>query len=64
MVWVYRILVALLLASGVGCMLGALVLLIEDAHNTRRRHKRIMEAIEQIQKGGNGHVDSQAENKD
>lgn len=64
MQWVFRILVAALLALSCGCMLGALVLLIEDAHNSRRRHKRVMDAIDAIQKGGVPHVDSQAEDKD
>ena len=61
MVWVYRILVGALLALGVGCMFGALVLIIEEAHESRRRHKRTLEAIDRIEKGAQ-HVDSKSEN--
>ena len=62
--WVFRILVVAILALACGCMLGAFVLLIEEAHNSRRRHKRVMDAIDAIQKGGAAHVDSEAKSED
>ena len=61
MVWVFRILVGAILALMCGCMLGALVLIIEEARESRRRHKRTLEAIDRIEKGAQ-HVDSKSEN--
>lgn len=61
MVWIYRVLIGAILALMCGCMVGALVLIIEEHHENRRRHKRTLDAIERIEKGVT-HVDSKSEN--
>lgn len=61
MVWVFRILICAILGLMLGCMGGALVLIIEEHHESRRRHKRTLEAIDRIEKGAQ-HVDSKSEN--
>ena len=61
MVWIFRILIGAILALMCGCMLGALVLIIEEHHESRRRHKRTLEAIERMEKGAQ-HVGSKSEN--
>ena len=48
MVWLFRILIAGTLALAFGCMLGALVLIIEEIRATRRRRARIEHAIDRI----------------
>ncbi len=61
MTWIFRLLIGAILALMCGCMLGALVLIIEEYHASRRIHKRALEAIERIEKGAQ-HVDSKSEN--
>ena len=41
MVWVFRILIGAILALMVGCLLGALLLIIQEMRATRARRARI-----------------------
>lgn len=48
MVWLFRILIAAILALMVGCLLGALLLIIEEKRDARERRARIRRAIDRI----------------
>lgn len=48
MIWIYRLLIAAILALMVGCLLGALLLIIEEKRDARERRARIRRAIDRI----------------
>ncbi len=48
MVWIFRILITAILALMVGCLLGALLLIIEEMRATHARRARIERAIDRI----------------
>lgn len=48
MVWIFRLLIGAILALMVGCMLGALLLIIQEMRATRARRARIERAIDRI----------------
>ena len=48
MVWLFRILIAVILALMVACLLGALLLIIEERRDARERRARIRRAIDRI----------------
>ena len=50
MIMAFRICIAAILAFMAGCMAGAFILIIEELRATRARHKRLMKAIDRIER--------------
>lgn len=56
-----KLLIAGIMSFCLGCMLGALLLTIEQIRYERQRHKKVLEAIDSITKGAQNDVDSESE---
>ena len=56
-----KLLIAAIMAFCLGCMIGALLLTIEQLRYERQRHKKVLEAIDSVTKGALNDVGSKSE---